>query len=176
MFRRRQRLFVEMEQMASRPFSQVNIVITKILQVFCHILIAVRFLFPRPLRSWSRLTTRTVNTMRLHRASTARMRRKSGRKIRRVRSRWNLASETKPPFYRYLCECRRVSLKFPFISSRSGTFSPPGRSQKLISDWILMCNWSPIPQVDYHTRRRGKRRGLRLRVLSWHSAIPGDRR
>ena len=26
MFRRRQRLFVEMEQMASRPFSQVNIV------------------------------------------------------------------------------------------------------------------------------------------------------
>lgn len=28
MFRRRQRLFVEMEQMASRPFSQVYLVVT----------------------------------------------------------------------------------------------------------------------------------------------------
>jgi hypothetical protein len=39
LFRRRQRLFVEMEQMASRPFSQVNIVKTKPELEFCSILI-----------------------------------------------------------------------------------------------------------------------------------------
>lgn len=35
MFRRRQRLFVEMEQMASRPFSQVNVNFCP-LSSFCH--------------------------------------------------------------------------------------------------------------------------------------------